>query len=230
MKKILFVVVLTVFVLSACGTMPATSLPVPTNSQVATITALPTSTLTNTPSPTDTATPQPTMTPFPIHLTINAPVFIALRYPQFWNNAVYPNGALITENFNAFQNEDTKAQTIGIFVENVPDISGTPLETLENITARFAGEKDQSKIAPYFSNHFEQIGAPMVEEINGQKFVWVEYNAQDESGAELHYFLTVITDGTKTLVAFASISIDRIDETRPIFCNIVRSIELHIKG
>lgn len=55
MKKILFVLVLTVFVLSACGT-PATSVPVPTNTPV----PLPTET------PIPTATLQPSPTPVPL--------------------------------------------------------------------------------------------------------------------------------------------------------------------
>ena len=73
MKKILFVVVLMVFVLSACGT-PSTPL------SVSTSTSVPAPTQTPLPLPTDTPTsvpPTPTITPFPTVTISNADGLLA---------------------------------------------------------------------------------------------------------------------------------------------------------
>jgi beta-xylosidase len=59
MKNILFIVLLTTFVLSACGTPAITPSPIPTNTQIPSATAIPS----KTPSPTITLTPTITFTP-----------------------------------------------------------------------------------------------------------------------------------------------------------------------
>lgn len=123
-------------------------------------------------------------------------------------------GILLVDDFDSFTQGDANADAIGIFIVVVPDVVETADEILDSIVARFA-------------NITEQIGSTAIEEIGGQEFAWAEYSAESDNGSEVHYFITAVTNGTRSVTAFTSVYPDRQDEVRAIYRDIVERIELH---